>query len=237
MSKIAGVPWQRAIAEFLVIFAGITLSLLADDWRQSRADAERERSALTEIVADLEADSAELAPKLRRLQRWDQAALWIHRNAGRTDLGEDSATLSIRPLFYIHHYQPVRSAYEGLRVGGDLDLVRDDGVRRLIVQYYELNQSQIMQLDALIVQWYREYWEATQEKVRWEATPNATTFLDRDSPNQIALLEPWSEISQDLVFLSKATNLGIHGSVAAPHVEEALQKNVELRQAIAEYLR
>lgn len=237
MSKIAGVPWQRAIAEFLIIFAGITISLLADDWRQSRFDARRERSALTEMLADLEADSAELAPKLRRLQAWDQAALWTQGNVGRTDLEEDSVVASILQLFLIHHYQPVRSTYEGLRAGGDLDLVRDDGVRRLMVQYYELNQSKMIQFDALVFQWYNALWDATQEMVLWKANPNATTFFDRDSGNPFALLVPWSEISQDPVFLNRSAMLGIHGSVAAPDVQEALQKNVELRQAISEYLR
>ena len=41
------VPWKRVTAEFLAIFAGVSLSLVADDWRQARVDAAREETLLT----------------------------------------------------------------------------------------------------------------------------------------------------------------------------------------------
>jgi hypothetical protein len=43
-----------------VIFLGVSLSLAADDWRQSRELRDAERDARTEVTADLVADSIEL---------------------------------------------------------------------------------------------------------------------------------------------------------------------------------
>lgn len=237
MSKIAGIPWQRALAEFIVIFAGITFSLLADDWRRSREDAQRERSALSEIVSDLLADSIALAPKLERVRAWDQTALWVQRSAGNTDLPADSVGLWIQPLFHIHSYQPVQSAYVGLRAAGDLDLVRNDQIRRLIVQYYEVRQPYMVQFNEFGVSAYNALLDATRELVLWTADASATSFWDPEAPGRIVLLKPWAEISRDPIFLSEATWLGTHGGVAAMRVSTALEENSDLRSAILDYVR
>lgn len=52
--------WRRPLAEFLAIFAGVSLSLLADDWRDHRADARAGVAALHLIAADLVRDSTEI---------------------------------------------------------------------------------------------------------------------------------------------------------------------------------
>ena len=48
---------KRPLAEFIAIFAGVTLSLFADDWRQARNDGRDEVTALELIHADLVQDS------------------------------------------------------------------------------------------------------------------------------------------------------------------------------------
>lgn len=72
-----GVPWTRIVAEFFLIFAGITLSLLADDWRQGLADGVEERSLLVSLAADLRADSTELAGTLNWAERHSRGAVWL----------------------------------------------------------------------------------------------------------------------------------------------------------------
>ena len=68
------IPWFRVGVEFLVIFAGITLSLLADDWRQERGERALEDIALREIAADLAADMSELEGLQRSSARHDSEA-------------------------------------------------------------------------------------------------------------------------------------------------------------------
>ncbi len=47
---------KRYGTEFVVVFLGVWLSLLAEQWRQGRADADEERLALEAIASDVEAD-------------------------------------------------------------------------------------------------------------------------------------------------------------------------------------
>ena len=60
MTVNASSHWKKIVAEFLAIFTGVVLGLLANNWRQTRQDRVQESFALQEIVSDLQADSAEL---------------------------------------------------------------------------------------------------------------------------------------------------------------------------------
>ena len=54
--------------ELIVVFVGVWLSLLAEDWRQNRVDAATEIASLRRIAADLGADLADLRFNLERAE-------------------------------------------------------------------------------------------------------------------------------------------------------------------------
>jgi len=224
------------LAEFLVIFIGITLSLMADDWRQSQEERRREKSALTEMLADLHTDSLDLATMLRSAQRWDQAAVWVGRNAENRELPEDSVRAGLRPLFFTSLYQPMRSAYTGLRSSGQLWLIRDEDIRRLVVDYYEVSQPYMLQFtEGSEPSYHLPFLEASRQWVFWAVDSAATSM--RDESGRLELRESWGEIAGDPVFLSAVTSLGMFGATFALRIPGVLEKNGDLRSAIREYLR
>jgi len=91
-SWIRRIPWIRLLAEFAVIFMGITLSLLADDWRQSRSDLEDERRALQALLVDLAGDSVVLGELQSQAVTHDRAAMWLYQRMGDPGNDADSAT-------------------------------------------------------------------------------------------------------------------------------------------------
>ncbi len=237
MSKLTGFPWQRALAEFLVIFAGITLSLAADDWWQSRADHAREATALNEVLSDLSDDADAITLKTTMGREWDQAALWVLRHRGRADIPPDSAAAAILPLFRTYRYQPVRSAYVGLRSTGDLALVRDENLRRLIVDYYEQRQSYEKEFDGTGQSISLSFIDASRGLVLWTAeNPAATSIRGQDSGAGFKLLQPWPAVSENPEFLHAATWLGLHGATVILRFSDALAENAAVRSAISEYL-
>jgi len=225
--------WKRVVAEFLAIFAGVVLGLLADDWRGTRQDKERESFALEEILADLQGDSAELASVERRARLWDTAGLWVAKHRG-VSLSPDSAVKAVRPLAFYTVYRPQRAAYVGLRDAAELDLIRDQVLRRQIVDYFETQQPYI---ESLYGDTSELYWEVTVSSRRsFSVTvpPDAESLRDRVSWE---LLRPWAEASNDQQFAGAAITLGVAGATVALRTPSVREANAALSAAIAQYLR
>jgi hypothetical protein len=238
MPKVSGFPWQRALAEFMVIFAGITLSLAADDWWQGRIDAQREISVLEGIRSDLQADSVAMDSTILRSGAWDRASLWVQRHWGRSGIPEDLVADSLFPLFRVYRYQPVRSTYVSLLSSGDLDLIRGEGLRNRIVDYYERRQAYITDLFEGSRDFQDKFLVASRNLMLWvQSNPDATSIRERGAPPQFQFLQPWATGSEDPEFRFATTTLGTAGENVVWHFSEALSGNSDLREAITEYLR
>src|SRR5688572_26227699 len=57
-------PIIRGLAELLIIFAGITASLLIDDWRQRRADGELAMQYMRAMYVDASSDLSKLGEQV-----------------------------------------------------------------------------------------------------------------------------------------------------------------------------
>lgn len=227
------IPWQRLTAEFLVIFAGVVLGLLADDWRQDREDRDRERIALAEILADLEQDSVTLAAMGRRAEAWNEAGLWVTRNQGAS-INPDSAVARIRPVFRFTVFRPQRAAFVGLRDSAELDLIRSRELRRLIVEYYESTQPYIEALATGAMTPFAAAQQASIPYVRFGVGDHSESLVQG---LRVSLRGSWASLSSDPQFTGPLIQLGLTGSNLARRIPSALQTNGELRSAIRGYSR
>lgn len=228
------VPWARIGAEFLAILAGVTVALVADDWRARQGDRETEVAALEEILRDLEEDSVELASMRRRMRWQNDAALWAQANFGR-DVPADSAISQLRRLMMYSLYQPIRSGYVGLRDTGGLRLVLDRDLRSQLVVYYEKGQPYMQQLE-------RQYWPLRETFLRTAESgmitvgDTMTTELFPDGV-RLQLLRPWSELSSNAEFQTRLMTFGLSASNWGVRIDEMLGQNSDLRGALEGYLR
>ena len=226
------VPWLRLLAEFAAIFAGVSLSLLADDWRQYRADRAQEVELLLGLQSDLVADSADLVPVRRRGERWNQGAVRLRlRMESSEELPPDSVYSYVEPVVWRNTYQPVTSTYASLKAGGLMTLIRDVELRRLVSKYYEVDQpAAVANYDVAI---------AANDNLRsyalWEVP--LSDSLSRYFPiTELRLTRDWAGITGNAGFKGSIFTLGTVGGDMANTFGRLLDKNAELRGAIDEAL-
>ena len=222
--------WKKIGAEFLAIFAGVVLGLLANSWRQAHEDRVQESFALQEMVADLQADSAELAAIDRRARQWDSAGLWVARHRGVAVPG-DSAVKAVAPLFHTFVYRPQRAAYVGLRDAAELGLVRDRALRRQVVDYFETQQAYVESLYQGVGKIFSEAEVATRRYFRLTVPTGARSLRDHTS---FELLRPWAEASKDQEFTAALVWLGVAGATEALRFQPVRKANAALLKAIRE---
>jgi hypothetical protein len=95
-----GQPWglrlRRLIVEFLVLFLAVSLSFVAEDFRESLGERREERVVLESIRADLLGD----LPIVRSIGQYDSAAAvgaqWLHANWDRPALPSDSVAAALQ---------------------------------------------------------------------------------------------------------------------------------------------
>ena len=135
----------RLLAEFLVIFAGVVLGLFADDWRQGRNDAKEGVAALRLLQADLVADSAEVASRIRMARRDSNATSLLIEVWGDLEASIESLESAIYSYYVTTYYQPSNTAFEGLKAGNSLRLIEDKELRAGIIDYFQNNQIYLQQ--------------------------------------------------------------------------------------------
>jgi hypothetical protein len=129
----------RVFLEFVIVFAGVTLGLLADDWRQDRNARQAEIAVLRGFLEDLARDSAQLAQAQSVARRWGRASLFALRaDTEATSAGE--AATQIGHAQSVTFYRPIASSYASLKASGQLDLIGTAALRREIVAYFDEQQ-------------------------------------------------------------------------------------------------
>lgn len=235
MKDNAGIRLRRGAIEFLVIFVGVTLSLVADDWRQEQEELRIEMVALQDMMEDLRADSAVMALVLRRSAIWDRNALWLLRNTDRATAPTDTIEMALTGLGFTARHELVRAAYEGLKSSGDLNLIRDPVLRREITLYYEVQQPGYERYaERGMTDHYFRLADGTVGITEWVVSDDAESL--RDPSGRVRLLHPWSQIARNDAFRDGLMRVGTWaGSMLNRHAQVAAT-NTNLRELIRNYL-
>lgn len=230
-------PWIRLSAEFGVIFLGITLSLLADDWRQGRSDRSDERVVLSELLADLADEHVELSNLQNGAARHDRDAWWIFERLGDPAVNADSAGARFSSVHFSLSYQPINATYAGLRSTGRLTLIQDEDLRRSIVRYFEERQEYIMGFVDTYGGIWSDFTESAALDVERGYSETATSFDPSGEGRQGFLLRrPWIQLPTDPMFRYRISTMGTLASVIADRAGRVALENEELQTKIQEFL-
>lgn len=226
-SWIRRLPWVRLFAEFGVIFLGITLSLMADDWRQSQVDRETERQSLQEVLADLQAESSNLEVFRGETAIHDRDAAWLYLRLGDSETNVDSALVRIQSLHDAVLFEAPSAAYEGIRSTGQLGLIRSDALRREIAEYYEESQPSLLGL----YETYGDVWFAFTEALArdLEYAPRGESFY---GGRGFRLIRPWADIPTDVMLRFRLSTLGVLAAVLSDRADQLLRRNTALGASI-----
>jgi hypothetical protein len=203
--------WKRlrsggpaALAELILIGAGVLLALAVDGWNDSRLDGIEEAGYLDRIRAELEDDTTHFnfilgsidskEASLLRLRSLLESSVPIPPDSGQflDDLGQ-SANFgwNVGPL--------TRSAsYEDLRSSGKLGLIRNPALRLAMVRYYSVAEGEDRRMEAR---------KTAYPMLAYRVVPRRTEY----SPE----LEPAFGVDAVRGLLAEARKAGLSGEIIA----------------------
>lgn len=134
--------WPGALAELLLIVAGVLIALGVDSWREERRDATLSRTYMERLEEDLVADSASYWFDLTLL-RVKVHGLETLRGLIETGRLPDTLTVEgfIGPLFVTRFQgtaQPASATFDELVSTGRLELIPSADLRASLLEYYAL---------------------------------------------------------------------------------------------------
>jgi hypothetical protein len=137
--------WFAVGIEILVVMIGLLLAFQLDRWRDSRAEREEERVYIVRLIADLETD----IPLIQDAIALQQMRLELTDFLIEVAL-EPEAALAVPTLFmgavsqaaYTYTPQLTSHTFENLRSTGDLKLIRNEGLKDALFDYYGFDASQ-----------------------------------------------------------------------------------------------
>lgn len=222
--------WRRPLIEFATIFAGVTLSLLADDWRDRRNDGRYEEAALHLIRADLVRDTAELRFALSPAIGHERSTYWLVSRWDDASAPEDSIQVALTRFLHYNSYQFQSAAYRGLRDGDRLSLISNDSLRTQIVEYFEGSQVDVEQLLVALLQERDKVIDRMAPFVRFPVPRDRDTGWPTSGP--LRLMAPWDTIRSDNRLANQISVTGAVATLARRLGNEALVRNEALRTAI-----
>ena len=139
--------WKLALGELVIVALGVLLALWADQWMQARQEASLAVSYLERLHTDVEADLRSLrfsADQARnRLAITREVDGWLND----PDAAPDPDSLVMKAHFAGVLFPPTISKFtiDELKSTGDIRLLKNEGLKRQIADYYNQIGLQIDQ--------------------------------------------------------------------------------------------
>lgn len=135
----------RYLAEFLVVFLGVTLSFVAENVREDRAERALERESLRRIAADLEEDLSDLPGNAVTARRGVAAIAWLQASNEEIQPSADSVVHYLKQYLTCSLVFANSSEYESLKSSGGLSRIQNVSFRQALTLHYE-RYPQMIQL-------------------------------------------------------------------------------------------
>ena len=149
-----------AVGEIALVVIGILIALQVNNWNESRKNQTLEHEYYCRLLDDLNQDRAQLIElkdlAQQRLKASNQAArLLQNESAYKTEVGREMIKGLIGSL---REFVPNNSAFEDLKSGGNIHLIRDKSVVKALNNYYQqvdgINQILSYHTNNMATIWY-----------------------------------------------------------------------------------
>ncbi len=227
---------RRFLLEFVAIFGGVTLGLLAEDWRQSRIDRRDAQEALELIAADLLADSLWMTGSRSALERHVRSAAWLQEYWSEATVDPDSLSQALWGFLWVEAPQFRRVAYASLQDGDRLGLIEDDSLRLGIIEYYEYWQAEAhFYTEGNYGQrqiWYDDI--ITDHALLPPGREPGTVWPPEIGPLRVT--SSWRQIRADNLVHNHATAVAMWAQIALERMDDAHARISALRSRISQTL-
>jgi hypothetical protein len=143
--------WRRLAAEFVVIVVGVLVALGVDAARDAHADRLREAAYLRQLQADLTETADHLAEAISvdRRARDGADGVTAALNASGLPPSDSLASWLTAATNSSAAFYPTMGTVTALVESGELRLVRDEDLRRRVLQYHSAVESALRIVDAV----------------------------------------------------------------------------------------
>ena len=169
LKRILSAPnWKYAVGEVILIFAGITLALLANSWQQNLNDREEEIGLLRQLLLGVEADISLIDDRQSRIEDKVNRMKGLQHHIRESlpysdDLRESFRTIASTPAASIN-----TAPFEMLKYRG-IHLVSDPGLRNQLVDYYDTEQKLLIRRNEYDLFNARDALPYFKKNFRWDS--------------------------------------------------------------------
>lgn len=226
--------WPRTIAEVVLIILGIILAFSADRWWDSVQRRDLERDYLARLTDDFAANQRELSQGVARQDTFLATAhdLLTLIAAGRPHAAEDSIAALLTVVLRAGPISPRTAAYDELKSSGNLLLLRQDTLRRMLASFDALVQNDFATADII----WRDEW-LTRVRPYIEANLSPEIYLPTRTVGTTTIPPiPMPHTRGDLSHDREFWNLVVHRMIVANGMRHAYTEGLRLNEAILRYL-
>lgn len=194
---------KYAIGEIALVMIGILLALQVNNWNNNRINKQTEQDYYCLLVADFEADKAELSGRLKDTEQRIQLAKQL-----LLDLDAQTKTKAelIGEFFLVQRsvaFIPSKATITDLTSSGKLSLIRDAELRTKLLSFYEyqdimvniarenreIKTDSIMNWNSITEFGWQDVPRATITKAIKQTLPNIDWHLDNQHPYYLRFQE------------------------------------------------
>ncbi len=141
--------FRRWAREFVIIVLGVLVALWVDGWYQRRADHERERVDLEQLLATTRENEVRVMVALRddssALASATRLLTLVH--SSRPLPPEDTLGRLRNDAFHFSVFFPMTGTYAAIAQTGDLGLIRNDSLRAAVAAYSGVLEGTAQQIE------------------------------------------------------------------------------------------
>ena len=135
--KKAKIDWQNHIIELIVVFIGITLAFMLNNWRENHSDRLMAEKYINSFRNDISYDHAQLDSIINSNEdKLERIGLFITSLKNKNPTIEDAERI-MGDMAEINPFIPKINTYESIKNSGNLNLLTNYDIREKLIQYYQ----------------------------------------------------------------------------------------------------
>lgn len=149
--------WKYALGELTLIFMGISLAVAFDNWNQQRNKDKAQVMILQEIRTDLLEDSVLIANSIASTQRLMDGVDYLDETLTQNKPYADTISQVLAKVLVFPRVSFISAGYQTLK-STDITLIKNQSLRRDLVEYYEYMHPKVIQSMGDVEFEFKTYW-------------------------------------------------------------------------------
>lgn len=139
--------WFAVGLDFFIVVIGILIAFQITTWNEGRADDSRAEAYLERLSSDITTD---IINAQRKLEFWSQVSDYGTRGLHYAETGQANGQsewqllLAFFQASQLDEFTVTDTTYQEMRSAGELSLIKDEGLRQTLGNYYALSGNYVL---------------------------------------------------------------------------------------------